>query len=177
MRVFNSPIPQQFVDLIEQYLVSLRQATVDLKGWKIPETTLVYPWIQRLFPDTKFIFWVRNPRDCIMGAHLTDDLHDWGIDYPPTEDIRLKRAYSWMYQYQLVKATPKPASWIEVRFEDFVLDQERTLARLEQFMGFKLARITVRREAVGRYLHDDGRVNFYDFFTTAMQENGYLPGE
>ena len=70
------------------------QATVDLKGWKIPETTLVYPWIQRLFPETKFIFWVRIRRDCIMGAHLTDNLHDWGIDYPPTEDMhREERAY------------------------------------------------------------------------------------
>jgi hypothetical protein len=128
--LFERPIDPEFTGLIERYLSSILANPGEHKGWKIPETTLAFPWIVRLFPQAKYIFWVRNPRDCILSRHLTDDLNDFGISYPPTDDLRLRRAISWKYQYELVKATPKPAHWLEVRFEDFVLKQDETLARL-----------------------------------------------
>jgi hypothetical protein len=165
-------IPSEFTALIHRYLKSLREDTSPHKGWKIPETTLVFPWIVRLFPEIRYIFWVRNPRDCILGRHLTDDLRDFGVQYPLTEDVRLRRAISWKYQQDLVKATPKPEHWLEVRFEDFVLDQDKTLARLEDFLGIELAKIPVRPETVGRYQADAG-VNYFDFFAPAMIEYGY----
>ena len=165
-------IPQEFVDLIHAYLQSVLESKAEHKGWKIPETTLVFPWIARMFPDIKYIFWIRNPRDCILNRHLTDDLGDFGVPYPDTDDVRLRRAISWKYQYDLVRATPKPRHWIEVRFEDFVLRQEETLARLEAFLGFPLARIIVRPDAVDRWKHDDG-VNYFDFFAPAMAAYGY----
>lgn len=168
-------IPQEFIDLIQSYLNSVCQSPSEHKGWKIPETTLIFPWIVRLFPEIKYIFWIRDPRDCIVGGHLTDDLNDFGIPYPPTEDIRLKRAISWKYQYDLVRATPKPAHWIEVRLEDFIQKQEDTLARLEAFLGFPLARIPVKPEVIGRWRNDReaGGVNEFPFFLNAMKENGY----
>ena len=173
-------IPAEFTDLLRRYLVSLQLEGGDdslppQRGWKIPETTLVFPWIARLFPQIKYIFWIRDPRDCIVGGHLTDDLNDFGIPYPPTDDLRLKRAISWKYQYDLVRATPKPQHWIEVRLEDFVLRQEETLARLEAFLGLPLARIPVKPEVIGRWKQDaaEGGVNHYDFFTPAMGEYGY----
>lgn len=165
-------IPQEFIDLIHTYLKSVLNNKSEHRGWKIPETTLVYPWIVRMFPDIKYIFWIRNPRDCILGQHLTDDMMDFGIPYPPSDDIRLKRAISWKYQYDLVKATPKPAHWLEVRFEDFVLKQEETLKRLEDFLGIPLARIIVRPDSIDRWKYDDG-VNYFDFFAPAMAEYGY----
>ena len=171
-RLHTMPIPQEFSDLIHAYLVSVRESTAEHKGWKIPETTLVYPWIQRLFPDIKYIFWIRDPRDCIIGGHLTDDLADFGIPYPKTDDLRRRRAISWKYQYDLVTATPRPAHWIEVRFEDFVLRQEETLKRLEAFLGIPLARIPVRPETIGRWRTDTG-VHHFEFFNNAMQEYGY----
>lgn len=166
----------EFVGLIETYLTSVRESPAEHKGWKIPETTLVFPWIVRMFPEAKYIFWIRNPRDCILNRHLTDDLRDFGIEYPVTDDVRLRRAISWQYQYDLVKAGPRPAHWLEVRFEDFILRQAETLARLEDFLGFKLVRIPVNPEAVDRWRQDDG-VNYFDFFAPAMREYGYaLPG-
>jgi hypothetical protein len=171
-KLHTMPIPDEFTELIHTYLQSVLAAPAPKKGWKIPETTLVFPWILRMFPDIKYIFWVRNPRDCILGRHMTDDLHDFGIDYPHTEDLRERRALSWIYQYQLVKATPKPPQWIEVRMEDFVLRQNETLTRLETFLGFPLARIPVHPETVGRYKDDDG-VNMYDFLEPAMSEYEY----
>jgi hypothetical protein len=108
----------------------------------------------------------------VIGAHLTDHLTDFGIGYPPTDDERLRRAISWLYQYDLVKATPRPAHWIEVRLEDFVLRQEETLARLEEFLGLKMARIPVKPEAVDRW-RKDAHTHYFDFFEPAMREYGY----
>ena len=67
-------IPGEFVDLIEGYLSSVLGSSAEHRGWKIPETTLVFPWIARLYPECKYIYWIRDPRDSIIGAHLTDDL-------------------------------------------------------------------------------------------------------
>jgi len=168
-------IPEEFTGLIQTYLKSVLESPAPRKGWKIPETTLVFPWIVRMFPDAKYIFWIRDPRDSILGGHVTDDLSDFNIPYPLTEDERRRRAISWKYQYDLVKATPKPAHWIEVRFEDFVLRQEETLPRLEDFLGMKLAKIPVRPEAVGRWKTAEGPHTF-DFFEPALVEYGYEKG-
>jgi hypothetical protein len=171
-KLHEMDVDQEFISLIETYLVSVHSSTNIHKGWKIPETTLVFPWITRLFPDVRYIFWIRNPRDSIIGEHLTDDLNDFAIQYPPTDNVRLRRAISWKYQYDLVRSTPKPKYWLEVRFEDFVLDQERTLTNVEDFLGVKLARIPVNPEAVERWRKDDGE-NYFSFFAPAMQEYGY----
>ncbi|MCB0128570.1 MAG: sulfotransferase, partial [Caldilineaceae bacterium] len=191
------PIPQRFIDLIDRYLVNVHNAPAPHKGWKIPETTLVFPWIVRLYPEIHYIHWVRNPRDNILARHLTDDLADFGIAYPAAGDflrehypalaeqaaaqgadvlaevtLRLQRAISWQYQYEIVKATPKPAHWLRVRFEDFVINQAETLRTLAEFLGLPLQAIPVRAEAVGRYGAVDG-VSYFDFLGEGMHEFGY----
>jgi len=167
------PIDPEFIRRVESYLASVINSDALHKGWKLPETTLVYPWIVRMFPDAYFIHWVRDPRDSILGRHLTDDLADFGVPYDRPEDERLRRAISWKYQREIVKATPEPKHWILVRFEDFVLKQEETLTRLEEFLGIPLARIPVNPEAVGRWRHDDG-VHDFEFLHEDMRELGYL---
>ena len=71
-----------------------------------------------------------------------------------------------------MKATPKPANVITIRFEDLVLKQEDTLQRLEEFLGFQLARIVVREDSVGRWRTDPEQCHF-DFFNQPMKEQGY----
>lgn len=175
-QLHTMPIPDEFTNLIHTYLESVLTEHAKhpdtLVGWKIPETTLVFPWIVRMFPDAKYIFWVRDPRDCVLNRHITDDLRTFGIDYPPTDDIRLRRAISWKYQAELVKATPRPANWHEVRFEDFVLRQEETLAGLESYLGIPLGRIIVRPDAVARYRLDTEQHDF-DFFAPDLARFGY----
>lgn len=171
-RLHTMDIPKEFTDLLDTYLQSVHRSTDRVRGWKIPETTLIFPWLVRLYPDIHYIYWVRNPRDCILGEHITDDLRRFGISYPETDDVRLRRAISWKYQYDIMQATPRPARVIEVRFEDFVFRQEETLKRLEQFLGIPLSRIIVRSDSVGRYRADDG-MNYFDFFAPAMRANGY----
>ena len=165
------PVPE-FVKLIEEYLVSVLTSKSENKGWKIPETTLIYPWIIKMFPDIKYIEWVRDPRDCIVGAHGTDDMRNWGINYPETDDIREKRAYSWKYQREIMKATPEPKNLLKLRFEDMVFNQDETLKKLEDYLGIKPAKIEMRTDSVGRWKKDEGKYMF-DFFAEDMKECGY----
>ena len=171
-RLFSEEIPNEFTDLISDYLQDVLKNKSEHKGWKIPETTLIYPWIQRMFPDIKYIHWVRDPRDGILSGHKTDDLRDFGIQYELTDDIRKRRAISWYYQYQLMKATPEPKNLIKIRFEDFVLHQEEVLEKLEDFLGFPLGRIIVRKAPVERWKQDANHQEL-DFLQNALKENGY----
>ena len=166
------PVPHEFTRLINRYLRSVMESDSEHKGWKIPETTLVFPWVSKMFPDIKYIFWVRDPRDCILNSHVTDDLNDFHIPYPQADDVRLRRAISWKYQNDLVHAMPRPKHWVKVRFEDFILKQDETLARLEKFLGLKLAKIPVRTDPIGRWKKDTG-IHYYDFWDSAMAEHGY----
>jgi hypothetical protein len=162
----------EFQSLVRAYLKDILGSSATHKGWKLPETTLAYPWLVRMFPGIKYIFWIRDPRDSILGGHCTDELERFGIPHGPIENTLLKRAVSWKYQYDLVKATPTPANWIEVRLEDFVLRQEETLKRLEQFLGIPLVRIPVKADAVGRW-KTSREVLDYDFLKPAMREYHY----
>ncbi len=171
-KLHTMAIPREFKELIETYLHSVMNNQAEHRGWKIPETTLVYPWIRRLFPELATIFWVRNPRDCILGDHVTDDLAGFDIPYPKTDDTRKQRAISWLYQYEMVKSTPAPAKGIQIRFEDFVLRQGETVHRLEHFLGITLPRIAVKQEAVNRWRNDSGR-SYYPFLAAAMRRFGY----
>jgi len=166
-------IDPEFIRLVNSYLASILDSPAAHRGWKLPETLLAMPWIVRMFPDIRYIYWVRDPRDSILSGHLTDDLADFGVPYEPTDDLRRRRAISWKYQSAIYKATPPPANLLTVRFEDFVLDQETTLGRLEAFLGIPLARVPVKPEAVGRWKQDTGRHDF-EFFRAELIEHGYV---
>ncbi len=171
-RVLSMQPDKEFVRLIEEYLGSVLNSDAENKGWKIPETTLCYPWILKMFPEIYCIHWVRDPRDCILGSHVTDDLREFNIDYTLTDDPREMRAISWKYQRELMKATPEPEKLIKIRFEDMVFEQDKTLKRLEDFLGMPMAKIPMRTDSVGRYKTAEGKYMF-DFFADDIKECGY----
>lgn len=171
-RVLAMEPDKEFVRLIEEYLGSVLSSKAEHRGWKIPETTLCYPWILKLFPDIHYIHWVRDPRDCILAGHKTDDLSEFGIEYNKSDDIRENRAISWKYQRELMKVTPEPEKLIKVRFEDMVFEQDKTLERLEAFLEIPLTKIEMRQSSVGRYKTDGGR-HMFDFFREDLAECGY----
>ena len=171
-KVLSMEPTEEFKELINRFLKSVLESGAENKGWKIPETTLVYPWILKMFPEIKYIHWVRDPRDCILGGHVTDDLNKFGIEYGQVESERERRAVSWFYQRELTRATPEPENMISVRFEDMVFQQRKTLDRLEDFLGIKLAEIPMRTDSVGRY-KTDGGVYMFGFFEEDMKTCGY----
>lgn len=169
-RLHTMAIDPEFTRLVESYLASVLASDAEHRGWKLPETTLILPWIVRMFPDARYLYWLRDPRDSILGRHLTDDLRDFGIDYDATDDERERRAISWCYQYQLMQSTPRPKHALDVRFEEFVLRQEPTVQRIEEFLGIPLARIEVRPDSVGRWRTAEGKVRFECFPAEALYE-------
>lgn len=178
-QLHTMPIDSEFEVLVKRYLRYVL-ACKDPRGWKLPETTLIYPWIIRMFPDIDYIFWVRDPRDSILGAHMTDDLSDFGVPYAPPPLIEgkpdqvMKRAISWKYQRDIVRATPAPKKCLQLRFEDFVLKQDEVQEKLSDFLGLPLGKIIMRPEAVGRWKTshmDFGR--FEPLFMQDMIEQGY----
>lgn len=150
-QLHTMPIDPAFKRLVRSYLSSLIASKAAWRGWKLPETTLCYPWIVRLLPDIQYIHWWRDPRDCILGTHLTDRLADLGIPGPASDDPLQQRAASWLYQEQIMRDTPPPHRLIRVRLEDFVLHQEQTLDQLSAHLGLSLAPIPVKPEVVGRW--------------------------
>ena len=173
-KLLEGRIDPAFEVHINSYLEDVLRKDAVHKGWKIPETTLVYPWVARMFPDAKFIQWIRDPRDCILGKHMTDNLAQFEIEHPPTPDLYKRRAISWLYQYKIINATPTPKQVIRVRFEDFVLNQETTLNRLESFLGIPLSRIVVRPESVGRWKELESTICcLYDLLEGPLTENHY----
>ena len=84
--LFHGPIDPEFEALVQRYLADVL-AREGERGWKLPETTLIFPWIVRMFPEARYVYWVRDPRDCIIGGHLTDNLHDFGIEYPDRKSV------------------------------------------------------------------------------------------
>lgn len=171
-RVISMEPTDKFKELINGYLVSVLSSGSENKGWKIPETTLVYPWILKMFPDIYYIHWIRDPRDCILGGHMTDDLNDFGITYDKTDNIRRNRAISWKYQREIEKAVPAAKHSLSIRFEDMVFDQDNTLKKLENYLGIPMEKIEMRSDSVGRWKTAEGDIMF-DFFEKDMIENGY----
>ena len=146
-RAHEAEIPPAFMRNLNRYLESVLNHSRPLKGWKVPETTLVFPWITRLYPDMHYIFTGFAIRAIASSARTRPTTcATLAFSIPETDDERLRRAISWKYQYDLVKSTPKPKRWIEVRFEDFVTKQDETLARLEDFLGIPLARVVMRQD-------------------------------
>lgn len=170
----SMPIDPAWTRLVESYLASVLASDAPNKGWKLPETILVYPWIIRKFPDIRYIFWIRDPRDCILGGHLTDNLADFGVPYDPVTTDRERRAISWKYQAEIYRATPRPAHVLEVRFEDLILKQDETVKRLEAYLGFPVAKIPVRPDTVYRWKNDPGPFDF-PFFQDEIKRYGYEP--
>jgi hypothetical protein len=109
----------------------------------------------KLFPEARYIHWIRNPLDAIRGHHYSDKLGHLGVRLPQREIMREKRYQSWLYQEALIESTPRPKFIHNVWFEDFVLRQDKVLAELEEFLGIRLVKIAVNTEAATRYVTKD----------------------
>ena len=171
-KLHTMPIDPAFTRLVESYLATVLSSEREWRGWKIPETTLIFPWIVRMFPENHYIYWIRDPRDSILGRHITDDLARFGIPGDHSEDVYQQRVASWKYQYEIIRATPPPARFLPLRFEDFVLDQDATLEKLHAFLGIKVAKIEVRSDSVGRWRKAEAPID-WSLFSRELTDYGY----
>lgn len=165
-----------FFSLVKEFTTEIFDCDNDkFRGFKLPETTLCFPWITKIFPDAYYIYIVRDPKDSITGAHLTDDLDFFSIPHRHFNDVFIRRVISWKYHYDLVEATPRPSRFIQIRFEDLILDHDRMLESLEKFLDMQLKRIAVNTSPIGRWKNVASRIGIASTLVRKeMEELGYL---
>jgi len=166
--LLNSQPPTAFTHHVRNYL---RQHEAKNEfGWKLPETTLALPWIIKMFPQAYYIYWTRDPRDALLGGHLTDRLASFGVPSANHKNILDARVESWAYQHQLMYATPQPEHVLHIRYEDFVLNQATALERMEDFLHKPMVQVPVFATNVGIYKTASAQVNIP---ASLLQEAGY----
>jgi hypothetical protein len=150
-RVKSSRPSEDFEAYVYAYIDSVLRNRQFLKGWKLPENSLILPWLIKMFPRAYYIYWIRDPRDVILDLHITDNIRKWNVPAPMPQSLYNMRAISWYYQYELAHSIIKPKRWLEVRFEDFVLHQEREVERIGDFLHMKMVQIPVQKDKVGAW--------------------------
>ncbi len=163
--------PQAFRQLVKLYLKTIIQSDAKEKYFKLPETTLCYPWIIKMFPNAHFIHWIRDPRD--FGKHLSDNFDRWNIPHPPIENDRIRSAISCKYQWDIVESAHRPKRFIRIRYEDFCRDQESQLERLKTFIGKSLKPVEVKTDSVQKWKNDPEHINF-GFLKEMITAGDYL---
>jgi len=181
----DGPIPMEARGALWSFLRPLWNAPADAPAcaWKLPETCFVYPWLVRLFPEARFLWWVRDPRDVIMKDHGTDRLDEWGVKTGlPRENnyTHVQRAYSWLYQEQVVSQTPSPRHLLRVRMEDWCRDQAAVNREVTDFIGLPVRTLVVRSGRIGRWRGLTRQINRWseciELLTPAMRRHGYIEG-
>lgn len=173
-QVINGPIPERFAELLSKYLSVLAESDSQKVGWKIPNNNLIYPWLVRLLPEANFIHWTRHPEGATSVMMGIDRLEKWNI--PCTKfllhDWNYKvRAASWKYHYDIVRHTPQPARFLQVRFEDYIAQQETEKKRIEEMVGVPLKSLELKKDKVWKPKKNWRRK--YPFLTQAMHELNY----
>ena len=169
-----------FQKLVKMYLRQLIRHDGP-KYFKLPETTLCYPWMVKMFPNAKFIHWIRDPRD--FGWHLTDNFSRWRMPVPHrlvkqwtdqgVKSDRVHAAVSCKYQWDIVENSPRPKHFIRIRYEDFCTKQPQELGRLREFLQADLSPVAVRTSSIGKWEKDEEHFEF-PFWKSMLARGGYF---
>jgi len=153
--LLEGPIDPEWVRLMDGYLDRvLRGPGRPHRAWKLPETLLSYPWLVRQYPEIRFLIWHRDPRDAILKQHGTDDLGSWGVQWDDPQDELLRRALSWVYQFEIVRAVEESGlehASTTLRLRDFVYHQRHARRAVSDLLGVDVPAFPVKRAAVGRH--------------------------
>jgi hypothetical protein len=111
-------------------------------GWKFPETYLIGPLIETVFPRARYVHMVRDGRDLAFKAHLTDDadrvlgralLSAVGALEAPHH---VQAALSWDFQVRRFDelAASLGSRCLRLRFEDLCADPEHAMEGVAEFL-------------------------------------------
>lgn len=180
--LINTLPPDKYKNLFYKYINDLLNNDSKYVGWKLPETTLSYPWLVNLMPNMRFIIIVRDPRDCVVNGHATDNLEDWNVEYDKEklenlddeEKNQKRKCISWKYQYDLINSIPLPKNHIVIRFEDMCLKQDEILLKINNFLGINnISKHSIIESPVGRHLSHPEQITYYPFLNKLMDQYGY----
>jgi hypothetical protein len=100
---------------------------------KNPTMTLVLPGMLRLFPETKLLIALRDPRDVILSCFMQYlPLNTNSVCYLTLERAARRYAHD-MGLWRMLRETIR-GPWLEVRYEHCVLHLEQEARRALQFL-------------------------------------------
>jgi hypothetical protein len=101
---------------------------------KNPTMTLLLPGMLRLFPETKLLIALRDPRDVVISCFMQYlPLNTNSVCFLTLERTARRYAHDlgiWL-KFRKILTTP----WLEIRYEDCVADLEREARRTLEFLG------------------------------------------
>ena len=162
--MLRNEIPPEFQYDLWLYLKDLSAYNGELVGWKMTESNLIYPWLVRLHPEWYYVHIVRDVRDILSRQEMTDTATHTDTfniqgyaSHPQKNHIprrHIIQAINWKYQLDIVKSINAP-NYIRITLEDFVMNQDRILDKLSDFVGFKVAKVEAKKEVVESWKERD----------------------
>jgi len=136
-------------------------------GWKNPRSMLMLPFLNTTFSDMKFIHLVRDGRDMAFSENTNQIYkHAEAILTGTHREMSAKAQamHFWSESNMLVAEYGEAfmgGRYIRVRFEDLCSETEKTLMRLESFLGVALndkefSAFIHTPKSVGRWLDKSG---------------------
>lgn len=125
--------------LRERYFASMAEALNEPIGTRIhldknPPLTLVLPGFLRLFPQTRILFAVRDPRDVVVSCFMQYlPLNPNSVCFLTVERTAARYANDMAVWRGLREKICAP--WLEVKYEDTVTQMEREARRALEFLG------------------------------------------
>jgi hypothetical protein len=126
-------------------------------GWKLCETLYILPVLWRIFPDARFVHLIRDGRDVAFSDHVAPAEPFWRKVYFDTDRIERwngrklnQRAYRrashiynarhWVNSVTVARhyGAMTGGNYIEVRYEDLVLQPRQTAGKLLSDLGVTL---------------------------------------
>ncbi|HAB16450.1 MAG TPA: sulfotransferase [Verrucomicrobiota bacterium] len=131
--------PDRLQALRDRYFRFMEAALNEAIGPRIhldknPPLTLVLPGFLRLFPETRILFALRDPRDVLISCFFQYlPLNPNSVCFLTLERTARRYAEDMRVWRQLRERIASP--WIEIRYEDAVNDLEREARRALEFLG------------------------------------------
>jgi hypothetical protein len=101
---------------------------------KNPTMTLLIPGMLRLFPETKLLIALRDPRDVVTSCFMQYlPLNTNSVCFLTLERTARRYAHDMGVWLKLREMIPTP--WLQVRYEDSVADLEKEARRVLDFLG------------------------------------------
>ena len=121
--------------------------------WAIydPDSVLYVPQVKADIPEALFIHIVRDGRDIALSLKKMEGFKPLPWNIGSTRDLLPTAAYwKWMVRSGQNHGRKIPADYIEVRYEDLVLEPRETLAALSRFLDYELDYDRIHEAGLGR---------------------------
>jgi len=151
------------------FLVIVMQEIARLQGkqrWAVwgPDNLLYMPQIKKELPEAKFIHIIRDGRDVALSLYKEGWIRPLPWDQ---SQMLLVAALHWMWKVNRGRKYGRcfGPDYLEVRFEDLLLNQHEALRRISDFIGYEIDPGFIEKNALGT-LKDSNST-----FRSTLQQN------